>query len=129
MKEVFEYYFLELLLPAIEKKVKSDRADIFKTKSDLSKVLYVESDQKIPGLSVRLTSGNEVNVSDVKFIVHGTRLVSDLDQAHVKFNDMMVSTSKHLDTDGSLLKFNIVQDQESKQILGRWSRGSNEVDD
>lgn len=122
IKEVFEYFFLEFLLPRIQKKVKAERLDIFKTKADISKLLHVESDHNLPGFSVRLADGEEIDVSDVKFIVHGTRHVSDINQNHMKFNDMMVSTSQYLDADGSLLKFSIVQDPETEQIHGRWRR-------
>ena len=122
IKEVFEYFFLEFLLPRIQKKVKAERLDIFKTLADLSKLLHVESDHKLPGFSVRLADGEEIDVSDVKFIVHGTRHLSNIKQKHMKFNDMMVSTSQYLDADGSLLKLSIVQDPETEQIHGRWRR-------
>jgi hypothetical protein len=122
IKETFEYFFLEFLLPRIQAKVKVDPLAIFKTREDLAKTLVVQSDHTFPGLTVRLTSPEEVDISNLKFIVHGNRRFIDVKQTHMKFNDLMVSTGQALDTDGSVLKFTIVQDPETKKIHGKWKR-------
>ena len=122
IKETFEYFFLKFLLPQIQEKVKADFLDIFKTKEDISKVLYVESDHTFTGFTVRLSSGGEVDISKVKLIAHGTRRHAEVDQTHIKFNEMMVSTGEYVDSDGSELKFNIVQDPDTKKIHGKWKR-------
>lgn len=122
IKEVFEYFFLKFLLPHIKEKVKTEFLNIFKTKADISKVLYVESDHTFTGFTARLFSGDRVDISNVKFIVHGTRRYDEVEQTHLKFNEMMVSTGQYLDTDGSKLKFTIVQDPETKKIQAKWKR-------
>ena len=58
----------------------------------------------------------------VGIIIFGTRNTEEVEQKHYKFNELMISTGEHLDRDGSKIKFNIVQDSESKQIHGRWNR-------
>lgn len=122
IKETFEYFFLEFLLPRIQAKVKAGLLEIFKTKEDLSKTLVVESVHTFPGLTVRLPGREEVDISNLKFIVHGNRRFVDVKQTHMKFNDLMVSTGQALDNDGSVLKFTIVQDPEAKKIHGKWKR-------
>lgn len=73
IKETFEYFFLEFLLPRIQAKVKADPLAIFKTQEDLAKTLVVESDHTFPGFTVRLASREEVDISNLKFIVRGNR--------------------------------------------------------
>jgi len=122
VKETFEYFFLKFLLPRIQEKVKADFLNIFQTKKDLSKTLYVESDHTFPGFVVSSTSGEEIDISNLRFMVHGSRRFADVKQTHLKFNDLIVSTGEHLDTDGSLLKFTITQDPETKKIHCKWKR-------
>ncbi|MGH7824332.1 MAG: hypothetical protein ACREQ7_04045 [Candidatus Binatia bacterium] len=126
IKETFEYFFLEFLLPRIQEKAKANFLGLFKTKENLSKTLYVESSQTFPGFTVQLTGGEEVDISNLKFIVHGTRRFADVKQTHMKINGLMISTGQHLDTDGSVLKFSIVQDPEAKKIHGKWKREKSE---
>jgi hypothetical protein len=119
IKETVEIIFLKfgkLLLPKINEKVKAEFLEIFKTKAELSKVLNVESNHTFPGLTARLSSGEQVDISKIKIIVHGTRHHHEVEQKHIKFNEMMVSTGQYLDSDGSELKFTIIQDTETKQI-------------
>lgn len=126
VKETFEYFFMKFLLPKIQEKVKADFLDIFKKREDLSKALYVESDHTFTGFSVRLPSGEEIDVSNLRFIILGTRSYADVDQTHIKFNEMMVSTGQYIDSDGSVLKFSIVQDPETEKIHGKWKRYQSE---
>lgn len=122
VKDICEYFFREFLVPKIDEKVKAQFLDIFKTKEDLSKTLYVEIDHTFVGFYVRLNDGKEIEISSLKFIVYGTRWFADVEQAHMKFNEMMVSSGKHVDSDGSILKFSVVQDPEAKKIHGKWQR-------
>ena len=126
IKGTFDYFFLKFLLPHIQSKVKADFLDIFKTREDLAKTLYIECDQTFTGFVVRLDSGAEADISNLKFIIHGTRCSTDVKQTHIKFNDLMASTGQHLDTDGSVLKFSIVQDPEARKIHVKWRRDKSE---
>jgi len=58
----------------------------------------------------------------VKCVVSGKRKSVDVKQEHRLFNKMMVSTGKHFDVDGSVIKFTIVQDPETKKLHGKWER-------
>jgi hypothetical protein len=122
IKETFEYFLEKHFKPQIQDKVNKEALRIFKTKGDLSKTLYAESGFKFDGLKVKLDSGDEVDISQVKIIVNSTRKIYDVKPNHFKFNELMVSTGKHLDSDGSLLKLNVVQDAESKKMHVKWKR-------
>jgi hypothetical protein len=126
IKENFEHFFLNHLLPFIQEKKRKDMMELFKTKADLDKELYIEFDHTFPGTLARLSTGEEIDISDLKFIIFGTRNTEEVGQEHFKFNELMVSTGQHRDSDGSTIKFNIVQDSESKKIHGRWKREKSE---
>jgi hypothetical protein len=116
IKETFEYFFQKFLLPSIQNKVSTDFMNFFKKKEDITKTLYIESDHIFPGFSVCLDSGDQVDISNLKFKIYGSRTSAEVEQTDIKFNDLMVSTGQYLDTDGSVLKFTIIQDPETKEI-------------
>jgi hypothetical protein len=120
IKYTFEYFFLNYLLPFIQENKRTEIMELFKTREDLDKVLSIENDHKFPGFVARLSTGEEIDISDIKFIIHGTRKIADVEQKHFKFNELMVSTGQHLDTDGSTIKFTIVQDPEFNKLHGSW---------
>lgn len=122
IKQTFEFCFLEFLIPQIQEEVKANFLNIFRKKKDLSKFLLVEIERTMVGLIVRQPSGAEVDISKLKFIVHGTWHHCDVEQKHIQFNKMMVSTGQHIDSDGSKLKFTIVQNPDTKKIHANWKR-------
>lgn len=122
VRDVFQSFFQQFLLPRIEKKVREEFREIFKTTGDLSKPLYIESDNRLSGFRVRLFNGSEVDISDVKFLIYGIRLVANVETSHIKFNEMMISAGKHIESDGSVLKFSVIQDPEEHKIHVRWER-------
>lgn len=126
IKAVFEIFFNKLMLPNIKKRIQDDFTVIFKTREDLSKPLYQEIDYVFDGFKVRLFDGHLVDISKLKFIVHSFRSVADLNQEHIKFNEMMVSYAKHVDIDGSQLNFTVTQDPINKQIHCAWKRKNSE---
>lgn len=122
IKENFEYVFVNHLLPFIQTKKRKEIMELFKTRADLDKEIYIENDYTFPGIYARLPSGEEIDISVLKFIVFGTCSTEEVDQKHYKLNELIVSAGEHLDSDGSTIKFNIVQDPESKKIHGRWQK-------
>jgi hypothetical protein len=122
IKVFFEYFFLKHLLPFIQTHKMTEIRQLFKTKSDLDKGIYIEFEHNFPETYARLSSGEEVRISVVKFIIIGTRGTKEIEQNHYKFNELMVSMSEHLDSDGSKIKFNILQYPESDRIHGTWKR-------
>lgn len=122
IKDNFEYFFLNHLLRFIQTKKRTEIIKLFKIKADLDKEVYIESDYTFPGTYARLSTGEKIDISVLNFIVFGTRSTEEVEQKHYKFNEFMISIGEHLDSDGSKIKFDIVQDPESKQIHGRWNR-------
>jgi hypothetical protein len=122
IKQCFEYFFLNHLLPFFQTKKRKEIMDLFKTVADIKKEVYIESEHTFPGVCARLFSGEEVDISFLKFIIFGTRSTKEVEQKHYKFNEMMISAGEHLDSDGSKIKFNIVQEPGTKKIHGCWYR-------
>lgn len=122
IKGTFEYCFREFLIPQIQAEVKAGFLNLFRKKSDFSKFLRVESEHTLPGFTARQPSGAEVDISKLKFIVHGTWHHGDVEQTHIQFNKMMVSTGQHIDSDGSELKFTIVQELDTQKIHANLKR-------
>jgi hypothetical protein len=122
IKDFFEYFFLNHLLPFIQKSKRTEIMQLFKTKADFDKPIYIEFDYTFPGIYARLSTGEKINISVVKFIIIGMRQAKEKEQKHYKFNDLMISASEHFDSDGSKIKVNIVQDPESVLIHGIWNR-------
>jgi hypothetical protein len=122
VKEVFEWIFLEKIIPQAQVYVKDNFKEIFKTYANLRKIMYIEKEENLSVLYVISGEGNKTEISKVKFIFHGTRWVADVKPKHSLFNEKMISTGKYIDTDGSLLKFIILQDPDSKQIHVNWRK-------
>jgi len=125
VKEVFEWIFLEKIIPQAQVYVKDNFMKIFKNYDDLKKIMYLEKEQNLSKLFVISMDGNKSKISKVKFIFHGIRQVADVEPKHFLYNEKMVSTAKHIDTDGSLLKFKILQDPDNKQIHVNWLKEPN----
>jgi hypothetical protein len=121
-KEVFEYFFINILLPKIKERVAREYQQIYKTKEDLTKVLSQEICFDFDGFKVCLPNGNYTDISKIKMIIHSTRSVWEVEQTHSKFNQMMVSSGMHIDIDKTEIKFNIIQDPETKKIHWEWRR-------
>jgi hypothetical protein len=122
IKDTFEYFFVNHLSPFIQKYKKQEIIELFKTRADLGKTLCIESSHNFPGCFAHLSTGEEVDISNLKFIISGTRRTAEVEQKHYKFNELMVSMGQYLDTDGSAIKCNIVQDLESNTIHTRLKR-------
>lgn len=125
------YFFQEHLVPSIRENVKNNFSELFKTQEDLQKPLMVEAEFNWPGIYVINADSSKIELKKVKYIVTGQRNVIDVEQKHRVFNRKMVSTSSHLDADGSILDFNIVQDSDTNKMHVRWRRkgeGANESD-
>ena len=121
IKDIFERFFCDHLLPFIQGKRK-EIMDLFKTRADVDKIIGIEIDRTFPGIYVRLPFGEEVDISLLRFIIIGSLRVKEVDKKHYKFNELMVSVGEHLDSDGSTIKFNLVQDPESRRLYGKWQR-------
>jgi hypothetical protein len=126
VKEVFEWIFLEIIIPQAQAYVKEHLMEIFKTYADLKKTMYLEKEQDLSEMYVITSKGCKNEISKVKFIVHGARQITDVKQNHSVFNEKMISTSEHIDTDSSILKFKILQDPDTKQLHANWIRESGE---
>lgn len=122
VKEVFELIFLKKIVPQAITYVKEHFMEIFKKYSDIKKTIYLEAEQEVGELYVIPKKGRKVKISKAKFIIYGTRQIVDVAQSHAKFNEKMISTSKHIDADGSILKFKILQDPDTRQLHANWSR-------
>ena len=122
VKEVFEWMFLEFIIPQAQAYLKGHRMEIFKTYHDLTKTMYLEKEQEFEELFVIGDKGVSTEISKVMFIIHGTRRISDVKQEHSIFNEKMISISEHVDTDGSILKFKILQDPDTRKFHANWQR-------
>jgi len=122
IKEYFESYFMDYLIKEFDSYQKKHTMEVFKTKGDTDKVLYLEKDVDFPKLVTETNDGEIVDLSRIRFIVHGTRRTHDVPQTHSKFNKTMISTSEFEDPNGSVLKFKILQDPEAKKIHANWIR-------
>ena len=120
--ELITFYFQEKLGPENEKYKKGKMLEIFRTKADLEKDMHVEVECNWPRITVLSSSGERVEIESVKYVVTGTRQSKDIEQKHQVFNQMLVSTGKHLDSDDSTIHFMIVQEPETKKAHVAWRR-------
>jgi hypothetical protein len=127
VRGLVEYFFKEHLAPKIDQYKKDHFLEIFKTKEDAGKTLLIESVHNLNGIVVQNEQGEMVELNKLKFIVTGQRQTSDVPQKHQKFNEKIISTGEHLDKDGTILKFNIIQDPETGKIHGRWHRKKGDI--
>jgi hypothetical protein len=120
--EFIQYTFYEHVVPEINVYKKDHFSELFKTRADIDKPLLVELNYEWPGIIVLTASGRRIEFRNVRFVVTGRRHAVDLNPAHSVFNEMLVSTASHNDSDGSVIAFNIVQDPEARKLYTRWSR-------
>ncbi len=126
LEGLVEYFFQEHIIPKIKQYKKEHFLEIFKTKADTKKMLFVESEHAWPEISVIDQEGNAVKLSKVKYVITGIRRTMEVNQEHKVFNNKLVSTGKHLDSNGTTIDFNIVQDPDTKKMHFRWLRSVNE---
>jgi hypothetical protein len=122
IKEVFEYIFQNTLIPQIDEYLKDRRKEIFISREDLNKPLYVEIEKTIPLVTIVNRENEQIDFSKVKFFIQGSRTVFDLKQSHMKFNKTVISLGEHLNPDGSKLKFKVIQESETKKIHVQWNK-------
>ena len=128
LEGVVEYFFQEYLAPRLDKHKKERFREIFKTREDVEKPLWAQSEHDWTGICVVSPDGERTELSKVKYIVVGNRRAMDVEQEHRLFNERMVSTREHLDTDGTTVDFTIVQDPDTEEIRVRWTRSRSDPD-
>ena len=123
LEDLWSIFFKEHLAPNIDQYKKEHFLEIFKTKEDVTKTLLVESEHNLKGIFVINSKGEKIELKKIKYVVTGNRQTSDVPQKHHIFNEKMISTGEHLDRDGTAIKFNIVQDPDTRKIHARcWKR-------
>ena len=120
LKDIVEHFFLEYIVPQIDKHKKENFLEIFKTKEDAEKIMRVESEYTWPEIVAHDRDGNEVNFSKVKYIILGDRKTMDVDQEHKVFNNKVVSIGKHVESEGGTINFRIVQDPDTRKMHVKW---------
>lgn len=122
LKGLIEYIFKEHLVPQIDKYKKEHFLEIFKSKSDAEKSIIVEREYDWSDIYILSKEGDRIQPKKVKYVVVGSRKTVDVKQQHRVFNEKMVSTGKHLDSDGMAIEFSIIQDPDTNKIHGRWNK-------
>ena len=117
--ELVQYFFQQYVIPQLIQYKKKHFLDLFKDKANLDKTLIAEDVYDWPDIVVDCVNGKQVELKKVKYIVHGNRKSEDVEQAHYVFNKKMVSTGKHLDADGSVITFYVIQDPDTQKISVR----------
>jgi hypothetical protein len=125
---VIEYFFQEYLAPQLDKHKKEHFSEIFKTREDVEKPLWAQSEHDWTGICVVSRDGTRTELSKVKFVVFGNRRAMGVEQEHRLFNERMVSTGRLLDADGTTVDFSIVQDPDTEKIHLRWTRSTSDDD-
>lgn len=120
LKDIVEQFFLEHIVPQIDKYKKENFQELFKTKEDAEKIMLIESEYTWPEIDAHDQDGNEINFSKVKYIVLGKRRTVDVDQKHMVFNNKVVSIGKHSESDGTIINFRIVQDPDTGKMHVKW---------
>lgn len=128
LEGVIEYFFQEYLAPQLDKHKKEHFREVFKTREDVLKPLWAQSEHDWTGTCVVSPDGKRTELTKVKYVVVGHRKAMDVEQEHRLFNERMVSTGKHLDTDGTTVDFTIVQDPDTEKIHLRWTRTTSDTD-
>lgn len=126
LKGLIEYFFQEHLAPQIDKYKKEHFLEIFKTKADVDKSLLVQREYDWSGIYVISKDGERVELNKVRYIVIGNRKTMNVEQEHRVFNEKMISTGKHLNSDGTTIEFNIVQDPDSRKMHAHWIKNKTE---
>ncbi len=126
LKGLIEYFFQEYLVPQCNKYKKEHFLEIFKTKDDLEKPMLVQREYDWTGVYAITKDDERTELKKVRYVVVGNRRAMDVEQEHRVFNDKMVTTGKHFDSDGSTIDFSIVQDPDTRILHGRWVRDRKE---
>jgi len=121
-RTLIEYFFQEHLVPQIDKYKKEHFLEISKTRADAEKSMLAERDYDWSGLHVINNKGERIELKEVKYVVIGRRKTANVEQEHRLFNEKMVSTGKHLDSDGTAIEFSILQDPDTENIHVRWNK-------
>lgn len=122
LKGLIQYIFQEYLVPQIEKYKEEHLLEIFRTKSDAEKTILVEREYEWSGVFVINDDGERIELKKVKYVVVGNRKIKNVEQKHRIFNKKMVSTGKHINTDGTTIDFTIVQDPDTGKFHARWDK-------
>jgi len=126
LKEIVQLYFEEHIVPQIDEYKKKNLGELFKTKEDTEKILYVEGEYTWPEISVIDTNDNKTSFSKIKYIITGTRRTEDVKQEHKVLKDKILSVSQHKSGDGTSFDFKIVQDPDTRQIHFDWIKDAND---
>lgn len=122
LKEMVEWFFRDYVIPQFTKCRNERFLEIFKTRADLDKTLLGESEHDWPDVQVVTAGGERIDISRIRYIFIGNRQAMEVEQSHHVFNRKMVSTGKHIDSDGTATHFSLVQDPGSTEIRGKWVR-------
>lgn len=122
LKGLIEYFFKKHIVPHIDKYKSEHFLEIFKTRADADKTLLAQSDYNWRGIYVNSEEAGRVELKKVRYIIIGNRKSMDVKQEHKIFNEKMVSTGKHIESDGSVINFSIVQDPDTEKIHARWRK-------
>jgi len=126
LKGLIEYFLQEYLVPQCNKYKKEHFLEIFKTRDDVEKPMLVQSEYDWPGIYAVTKDGERIELKKVRYVVIGNRRAMNVEQEHRVFNDKMVSTGKHFDSDGSTIDFSIVQDPDTRILHAQWVRARKE---
>ena len=116
VKGFFEWVFKDFIVPQSQKYINDHRMELFKNREDCMKTVYIEKGMQFDELYVIGDKGETTQISKVKFIIYGTRNVSDVKQEHSLFNEKMISVGEHIDVDGSIIKSRILQDPDTQNL-------------
>jgi hypothetical protein len=116
VQSVFERVFLEFLAPEVNTYLKNHGGEIFKSRDDLEKQLEVELVKDLSRLLILDKDNKPVDLSQVRFLIQGTRVVADLEQKHTILNDVMVSEGVYKNPDQTKLISRVIQDLNSKVV-------------
>lgn len=122
VKQLVEMLFQDFLVPIMSTYIKENFFSIFKNLADLKKAMLIEKEQEITPVIISSPGCEPLEVSKVKFVVLGTRETQTVEQHHTIFNDKMLSVGEHLEKEGSLLKFKLLQDPETMTLHVNWVR-------
>jgi hypothetical protein len=120
LKEIVEQFFIDHIVPQIDKYKKENFLSLFKTKEDVEKIMIVESEYTWPDIEAYDLNGDLINFSKVKYVVLGQRKALDVAQEHKLFNGKAVSISKYAETDTGEINFRILQDPDTRKININW---------
>lgn len=124
LKEMVEWFFGNYVVPQFTKYQKERFLEIFKTREDLEKTLLCEFEHDWPGVQVVTAEGKRIDIPRIRYVFFGNRQTMEVMQDHHVFNNTMVSTGKHVDSDGTSTHFSLIQLPGSAEIKGKWTRNA-----